>query len=59
MRCAKRISERIGDTEIAHLSGWWSLPRHTTPYLVYVTESKRWSPAVLDQQGPLPGGTFG
>ena len=43
MRCATRISERIGDTEIDHLSGRAEV-HHA--YLVYVTESKRWSPAV-------------
>ena len=43
MRCATRISERIGDTEIDHLSG--RAEAHHA-YLVYVTESKRWSPAV-------------
>ena len=31
MRCKARIRARIGDAEINHLSGRWSLPRHTTP----------------------------
>ena len=48
-RYGNRSFERVVVVAEAH---------HPLPRL-YVTESKRWSPAVLDQQGPLPGGTFG
>jgi len=34
---------RYGNRSFERLS---VVPRHTTPYLVYVTESKRWSPGV-------------
>ena len=49
MRCATRISERIGDTEIDHLSG--RAEAHHA-YLVYVTESKRWSSRSEDARSP-------
>jgi hypothetical protein len=47
---AMRWKARIGDMEIGHLNGYRSL-RGTHPYLVYVTNSKHWSPAVRAKRG--------
>jgi hypothetical protein len=45
---AMRWKARIGDMEIGHLNGYLIVAEAHYPYLVYVTNSKHWSPAVRD-----------